>query len=77
MRYQYHDGFEFEADSPQEICQALQASMRFQPDGTLEDWMQGHADRCRNWNGKNYSTESFTAHAADLLRHGIIREIQR
>ncbi len=76
MRYQYHDGFTFEADTPQGICQALKDSMRFQFDATLEDWIREHAERCRKWNGKNYSAESAEAHAADLLRHGIIQKLE-
>jgi len=75
MRYEYDDGFQFEADTPEEICAAIRNSMKFQWTDSPEDWMRGHAERCALWDGKDYSAESLDAHVADLLRHGVIRRI--
>ena len=75
MRYQYHDGFEFEADTPEQVCRALMNSMLFPFNDTLEEWMRDHAERCEAWNSKPYRDDSFEHHVADLLRHGILTEI--
>lgn len=74
MRYEYADGFRFDADTPEDICAAIRDSMKFQWTDSLEEWMRGHAKRCAMWDGKEYSAESYEKHVADLLRHGVIRQ---
>jgi hypothetical protein len=75
MRYEYDDGFRFEADTPEEICAAIHNSMKFRWTDSLEEWMRDHAERCSRWDGKIYSAENFEEHVIDLLRHGVIRRI--
>lgn len=73
MRYRFtRDGFEFEADSPHEICEALWHSMKFQFYGSLEEWLTANARILKNCTGKNFSTIGTEEHVFDLLQHGII-----
>lgn len=71
MRYRYYDGFEFEANGPQEIAEKLWQS-KFIPDPTIEEWMQGFARREKMWDGAKLRTSSVEALVEDLFATGRI-----
>lgn len=69
MRYRYSDGFEFEANGPDEIANALWQS-KFVPEDTLEEWMAGFARRVEMWDGTVLRTGSVVELVDDLLTSG-------
>lgn len=75
MKYRYQDGFEFEADSPQEIAEKLWQS-KFVPDATLEQWMEGFARRAQMMDGAIIRTSSVEELVEDLFRTGRIRVVE-
>ncbi len=43
MRYRFIDGYEFEANTAEEICTAIWKSMKFSFRSSLQEWMDANA----------------------------------
>lgn len=78
MKYRYvSDGYEFEANSPKEICTAIWKSMLFSFHATLEEWVHADAEMQKKLSGRILNTSSPDTYGLDLVRHGIIEPIGR
>ena len=71
MEYRTLDGARFTASSPEELAKELWQS-QFDPPATLEEWMQGSAERAKLWNGAILRTDSVDNHIADMLAAGLL-----
>lgn len=69
MRYRFSDGFEFEADGPDEVIEKLWHS-KFVPEPTVEEWMAGFVNRAQMWDGTELRTSSSSDFVDDLLTAG-------
>ena len=69
MRYRFFDGYEFEADGPDQIVEQLWQS-KFVPEPTLEEWMAAFVNRARMWDGSELRTSSAADFVDDLLTAG-------
>lgn len=70
LKYRYCDGFEFEADSPEEACHIIWNSMLFKWDKTLNEWMKSNANAASDRGDVRSDTPAH--HIIDLLHHGIL-----
>ena len=75
MRYRFIDGYEFEADTAEEICAAIWKSMKFSFRSSLQEWMDANASVMREGLGERLRTDTPEHHVEDMLAAGIIREI--
>lgn len=75
MKYRYMDGFEFEADNPQEAAEKLWAS-KFVPEPTIEEWMAGMAKRAQMWDGSIIRTDSVENLISDLISCNFMKPIE-
>ena len=75
MRYRFMDGYEFEAETPDDICGAIWHSMKFCLDRTLAEWTKGYAKMIRNMFGFRLRTDTTANHVADMLRDGVIARV--
>ena len=71
MQYRTLDGALFTAGSYEELAEQLWKS-QFAPPATLEDWMEGSAERARLWNGAALRIDTPEHHIQDLLAAGLI-----
>ena len=74
MKIRTLDGALFVASSYEELAHALWQS-QFNPPATLQEWMQGSAQRATMWNGATLRTDTPEHHIADMFTHGLIERI--
>ena len=75
MRYRFIDGYEFEADTAEEICAAIWKSMKFAFHSSLQEWMDANASVMSEGLGERLRTDTPEHHVEDMIKAGIIREI--
>ncbi|MBR3458118.1 MAG: hypothetical protein IKH16_08200 [Selenomonadaceae bacterium] len=75
MRYRFIDGFEFEADTPEEICTAIWKSMKFGFRSNLQEWMESNAKVMGEALGRKLRTDTPEHHVVDMLKSGILWNI--
>ena len=75
MEYRTLDGAKFTAGSYEELATQLWHSQFIRP-ATLEEWMNGSAERARLWNGAELRTDSPEHHIEDMLAAGLIETVE-
>ncbi|MBP3731404.1 MAG: hypothetical protein J6I40_08050 [Mailhella sp.] len=75
MRYRFIDGYEFEADTAEEICAAIWKSMKFAFHSSLQEWMDANASVMSEGLGERLRTDTPEHHVEDMIKAGIIRGI--
>lgn len=75
MRYRFIDGYEFEANTAEEICTAIWKSMKFSFRSSLQEWMDANAAVMSEGLGEPLRTDTPEHHVEDMLTAGIIRKI--
>jgi hypothetical protein len=63
-----------EADDLYGIAVAL-SRLQFEPSASLQEWMEGSAERAYMWNKSVVSTESAEQHILDLVSAGLIKRL--
>ncbi len=75
MKYEFLDGYRFEANTAREVCEALWHSMKFKLEPTVEAWMQANAKVMANMRGAELRTDTCENHVADMLATGVLLQI--
>ena len=71
MKVQSLDSKVYEAANVKELATALWQS-KFDPEPTIQEWMQGSASRAEAWNGAALRTDSEEHHIEDMLSAGLL-----
>lgn len=75
MQYRTLDGARFTASSHAELAEALWHS-QFSPPETMQEWMQGSAERAQMWNGAILRTDTPENHVDDLIAFGFLERVE-
>ena len=71
MKIKSNDGLVFYGHGPDDLALQLWKSM-FDPDKTIELWMQNMAYRAKQWNGAIIRCDNVEVHFEDLIKAKII-----
>lgn len=74
MKYRSLDGKTFEAESPEDLARSLWQT-KFMPEPSLEEWMQGSAERARIYNGSELRMDTVEHHIQDLIAAGFLTPV--
>ncbi|MDE5831744.1 MAG: hypothetical protein K2H64_01950 [Desulfovibrio sp.] len=74
MKYRCMDGYEIEAKDYRELAVKMWQSM-FDPNPTLEEWMEGSAKRAKIYNLSEIRTDTVDHHMEDLIKAGFVSPV--
>ena len=75
MKYKTQNGELLEAENLRQLAEKLWRS-KFNPEPSIEEWMDGSARRGAMYDGSVIRTSSPEAHVEDLIRAGFITRIE-
>ena len=75
MKYRTEDGEVIEGASPDEIVKALRDGSRFASDQNEADYIEGFADRYREYSESLIRSDTSENFVADLLKVGYLQEV--
>lgn len=76
MKYITEEGEPIEGATPQDIVIALRNGGRFTAGQSLEEYMQGFAERRKEWNNSEIRFDSPTVFVGDLERSGYLKPVE-
>ena len=74
MRYRTEAGEVLEAESLRQLAEILWQT-KWDPEPTLEEWMQASAKRAAVYDGSIVRTSSPEEHVEDLIRIGVVSPV--
>lgn len=76
MKYEYMDGFKFDAADDLSICTTIWKSMKFRLYDTLEEWMSGNSYVLSQIFEEPFRGDTPEHIVEDMLARGVLKSVQ-